>query len=80
VGQQAFAVIRDAMKNKKMAGIGRVVMARRERVMLEPFGKGIIDTTQHYPYEIRSEDCLGKDCRSCRIRWRVSPIPRLSEK
>ena len=50
VGQEAFAVIRDAMKKKKMVGIGRVVMARRERVMmLEPFGKGIMGTTLHYP-------------------------------
>ena len=34
VGQEAFAVIRDAMKKKKMVGIGRVVMARRERMMM----------------------------------------------
>jgi DNA end-binding protein Ku len=45
------------MKKKKMVGIARVVMARRERIMmLEPFGKGIMGTTLHYPYEIRSED------------------------
>src|ERR1044072_1892738 len=57
VGQEAFAVIRDAMKKKKMVGIARVVMARRERVMmLETFGKGIMGTTLHYPYEIRSEE------------------------
>ena len=57
VGQEAFAVIRDAMKKKKMVGIARVVMARRERVMmLEAFGKGIMGTTLHYPYEIRSEE------------------------
>ena len=59
VGQEAFAVIRDAMKKKKMVGIARVVMARRERVMmLEPFGKGIMGTTLHYPYEIRSEEAV----------------------
>ena len=34
VGQEAFAVIRDAMKKKKMVGIARIVMARRERVMM----------------------------------------------
>jgi DNA end-binding protein Ku len=62
VGQEAFAVIRDAMKKKKMVGIGRVVMARRERVMmLEPFGKGIMGTTLHYPYEIRGEDAVFED-------------------
>jgi DNA end-binding protein Ku len=59
VGMEAFAVIRDAMKKKKMVGIGRVVMARRERVMmLEPFGRGIMGTTLHYPYEIRSEEAV----------------------
>jgi DNA end-binding protein Ku len=59
VGQEAFAVIRDAMQKKKMVGIARVVMARRERVMmLEPFGKGIMGTTLHYPYEIRSEEAV----------------------
>ena len=59
VGQEAFAVIRDAMKKKKMVGIARVVMARRERVMmLEPFGKGIMGTTLLYPYEVRSDEAV----------------------
>jgi DNA end-binding protein Ku len=62
VGQEAFAVVRDAMKKKKMVGIARLVMARRERVMmLEPFGKGIMGTTLHYPYEVRSEDSAFED-------------------
>jgi len=59
VGMEAFAVIRDAMKKKKMVGIGRVVMARREHMMmLEPFGKGIMGTLLLYPYEIRSEEAV----------------------
>ena len=59
VGQEAFAVIRDAMKKKQMVGIARVVMARRERIMmLEPFGKGLMGTTLLYPYEIRSEESV----------------------
>jgi DNA end-binding protein Ku len=62
VGQEAFAVIRDAMKKKKMVGIARVVMARRERIMmLEPFGKGIMGTLLLYPYEIRGEEGVFED-------------------
>ena len=62
VGQEAFAVIRDSMKKKKMVGIARIVMARRERIMmLEPFGKGLMGTTLHYPYEIRGEDSAFED-------------------
>ena len=53
-GQEAFAVIREAMRGKGMAALGRVVLAKRERViMLEPWDKGLMGTTLHYPYEIR---------------------------
>ena len=56
VGQDAFAVIRDAMKGKGMVGIGRVVIAKRERpIILEPFGKGIRAMTLRYSYEVRDE-------------------------
>jgi DNA end-binding protein Ku len=55
VGQDAFAVIREAMKRKDMVGLGRVVISRRERiVMLEPFDKALMATTLHYAYEIRN--------------------------
>ena len=54
VGQEAFSVIRDAMREKKMVGLARVVLTRREHVaMLEPFDKGLLATTLRYPYEIR---------------------------
>lgn len=58
VGAEAFAVIREAMRGKKMAALGRVVLAKRERViMLQPWDKGLLGTTLRYPYEIRrSED------------------------
>src|SRR5262245_37631647 len=54
VGQEAFSVIRDAMRDKKMVGLGRVVLSRREHVaMLEPFDKGLLATTLRYAYEVR---------------------------
>ncbi|MPZ59245.1 MAG: Ku protein [Rhizobiales bacterium] len=54
VGQEAFTVIRDAMHEKKMVGLARVVLTRREHVvMLEPFDKGLLATTLRYQYEIR---------------------------
>jgi DNA end-binding protein Ku len=54
VGQEAFAVIRDAMRDKGMAALARVVLAKRERViMLQPWDKGLMGTTLRYPYEIR---------------------------
>jgi len=56
VGQEAFSVIRDAMREKKMVGLGRVVLSRREHVvMLEPFDKGVLATTLRYDYEVRNQ-------------------------
>jgi DNA end-binding protein Ku len=56
VGQEAFSVIRDAMREKEMVGLARVVLTRREHVvMLEPFDKGLLATTLRYPYELRGE-------------------------
>lgn len=56
VGQEAFSVIRDAMREKKMVGLARVVLTRREHVvMLEPFDKGMLGTTLRYPYEVRDQ-------------------------
>jgi DNA end-binding protein Ku len=54
VGQDAFAVIREAMRSKAVVALGRVVLSKRERVMaLEPYDKGLIGTTLRYPYEVR---------------------------
>jgi DNA end-binding protein Ku len=54
VGQDAFAVIREAMRGKDMVAIGRVVLSRRERpIMLEPFESGLRGMTLRYPYEVR---------------------------
>ncbi|MCO6386631.1 Ku protein [Aliihoeflea sp. 40Bstr573] len=56
VGEEAFAVIRDAMRATKKVGISRVVLYRRERaVMLEPRGKGIVLWTLRYGDEVREE-------------------------
>jgi DNA end-binding protein Ku len=56
MGEEAFAVIREAMREKKVVGIGRVVLYRRERpVMLQARGKGLLATTLHYAYEVRED-------------------------
>jgi DNA end-binding protein Ku len=57
VGQEAFAVIRDAMKGKGMVALGRIVLSKRERVIaIEPHGKGLIGTTLRYAYEVRKAE------------------------
>lgn len=55
VSREAFAVIRDAMREKNKAGLGRLVLARKERVaLIEPFGKGMMVTLLRAADEVRS--------------------------
>ncbi len=68
VAQEAFAVIRAAMEKEGKAGIARIVMARRERmVLLEPLGKGILATTLRYPYEMRDEEGYFEDIPATKV-------------
>jgi DNA end-binding protein Ku len=57
VGQEAFVVIREAMRGKGMVALGRLVLSKRERVIaLEPYDKGLLGTTLRYPYEVRKAE------------------------
>jgi DNA end-binding protein Ku len=54
--EEAFAVICDAMAAEGVAGIGRAVISRRERLLvMEPRGKGVLATMLHYGYEVNSD-------------------------
>ena len=54
VGYEAFAVIREAMEKTGLVGIARVVLYRRERIlMLQPRDKGIVGTLLRYNNEVR---------------------------
>src|SRR6202158_5738678 len=56
VGQQAFAVIREAIRKEGMVALGKVVFTSREHIIaLEPRGKGMMGITLRYPYEVRKE-------------------------
>lgn len=57
VSEEAFAVIRDALTRKKMAGLARIVLYRRERpVLIEPFENGMLLTTLRYDSTVRRVD------------------------
>jgi DNA end-binding protein Ku len=57
VGQQAFAVIREAIRNEGMVALAKVVFTSREHIIaLEARGKGMMGVTLRYPYEVRNEE------------------------
>jgi DNA end-binding protein Ku len=56
VAEEAFAVIREAMRKEDLAGLARVVIYRREHLLLlRPRGKGLLATALRYKTEVRDE-------------------------
>src|SRR3984957_4855565 len=57
VGHDAFAVIRETIREMGKVAIGRVVLTNREHIIaLDPLDKGLMGTVLRYPYEVRSAD------------------------
>ncbi|MGJ4968783.1 MULTISPECIES: Ku protein [unclassified Bradyrhizobium] len=64
----AFAVIRDAMKDQERVALARIVLTNREHVIaIEPMGKGMLGTTLRFPYELRDEAEFFDDIRAPKI-------------
>ena len=56
IGHDAFAVIRETIRELNKVAIGRVVLTNREHIIaLDPLDKGLMGTLLRYPYEVRSE-------------------------
>ena len=67
-GEEPFAVIRDAMKDKGRVALARIVFANREHILaVEAWGKGMLGTTLRYDYEVREEKDVFKGIPSPRI-------------
>ncbi len=55
VAEEAFDLIREGMKKKKVAALGEAVLFRRVRkLMIRPFGNGVVANTLNFDYEVRS--------------------------
>jgi Ku protein len=64
----AFAVIRDAMKDQDRVALAKIVLTNREHIIaIEPLGKGLLGTTLRFPYELRDEDEFFDDIKSPKI-------------
>jgi len=68
VAQEAFAVIREAMRKEQLAGLARVVIYRREHLLLlQPRGKGLLATALRYKNEVRSEKDYFDDIENIKV-------------
>jgi DNA end-binding protein Ku len=68
VAQEAFAVIREAMRKEDLAGLARVVIYRREHLLLlRPRGKGLMATTLRPKNEVRDEKDYFDDIENIKV-------------
>ncbi|MCV9966839.1 Ku protein [Pararhizobium sp. BT-229] len=68
MGSDAFVLLRDGMKNEKVAAIARTVLFRRMRTLLiRPHGKGLIANTLNFDYEVRSSAKAFEDMPDLKI-------------
>jgi Ku protein len=67
-GEEAFAVIRDAMRDKGRVALAKIVLTNRQHIMaIEPMGKILLGTLLRYDYEVRDEKELARSLPSPRI-------------
>jgi DNA end-binding protein Ku len=68
VGHDAFAVIRETIREMNKVAIGRVVLTNREHIIaLEPMDKGLVGTLLRYLYEVRSEQEYFDDIQDVKV-------------
>jgi len=57
MGADVFKLLRDGMRQAKVAALARAVLFRRLRtVLIRPHGNGLIGTTLNFDYEVRSSE------------------------
>lgn len=67
-GEDAFALLRDGMKEAQVAAIASTVLFRRLRtVLIRPHGDGLIGTTLNFDYEVRPADVAFDDMANIKI-------------
>jgi DNA end-binding protein Ku len=76
-GQESFAVVREGMKNKKVAAIARAVLFKRVRtVMLRAHDDGIIANTLNFDYEVRAAADVFDDLPDVSIEGEMLDLAR----
>ena len=77
VGHDAYAVIRETIRDMDKVALGRVVLTSREHIIaLEPMGKGLMGTLLRYPYEVRDESEYFDDIQDVKVTKEMLDLAR----
>ncbi|MDE1149865.1 MAG: Ku protein [Azospirillaceae bacterium] len=74
---EAFALIREGMRLKKVAALASTVLFRRVRtVLIRPHGPGLIATTLNFDYEVRSAQEAFGDIDDLKIKGEMLDLAK----
>ncbi|RVO84316.1 Ku protein [Sinorhizobium meliloti] len=77
MGTDAFALLREGMRKKKVAAIAQTVFFRRMRtILLRPHDKGLIATTLNFDYEVRSAKEAFKEIPDIKIEGEMLDLAK----
>ncbi|ASP82431.1 non-homologous end joining protein Ku [Sinorhizobium meliloti] len=77
MGTDAFALLREGMRKKKVAAIAQTVLFRRMRtILLRPHDKGLIATTLNFDYEVRSAKEAFKEIPDIKIEGEMLDLAK----
>jgi DNA end-binding protein Ku len=77
MGADAFRLLRDGMRQTKVAALARTVLFRRLRtVLIRPHGKGLIATTLSFDYEVRSAQEAFEDIPDMKIEGEMLDLAK----
>lgn len=75
--EEAFALIREGLREKGVAAIARSVLFRRMRsVLIRAQGRGLIATTLNFDYEVRAAEEAFRDIPPIRIEGEMLDLAR----
>jgi DNA end-binding protein Ku len=77
MGSDAFKLLRDGMRQAKVAALARTVLFRRLRtVLIRPHGNGLIGTTLNFDYEVRSSEEAFKELPDMKIEGEMLDLAK----
>lgn len=75
--QEAFSLIREGLRDKKVAALARAVLFRRVRtVMLSPRGAGLMANTLNFDYEVQPAQKAFADLPETKIKGEMLDLAR----
>jgi DNA end-binding protein Ku len=75
VAEEAFALIREGLRARKVAALATAVLFRRARtLMIRPMGDGLVANTLNFDYEVRSAAQAFKGIRAADVKKEMLQI------